>query len=278
MMIRFYTLGIYFLIWLGCRDLEDQPIWINRTSIIHAPTDSLIIKTNSAEWVAVLTSFIQPIPLQRKVYQDHLVFRIKNNAGLVEGPAELILEHTGSGKKYFYSLLLKNNDPGKITVIDYRSPKTVNPDSSLNQQSIVHKIDQWRNIVTDTVSPNLFFEKILEITPKAGIYQAQENKPISSFYVQPGSVEVINLVHTIDVKQNIYKITAGPLKDRFQNQLADGTLVVFIYRDQQEIYRRLEKACREGFAQVTIPSSNEEYVLHVQIGDRNSQEIILKNQ
>ncbi len=277
MMIRSCILGI-LLAWFGCRKTEDQAIWINSSSTIHAPTDSFIIKTNSSEWLAVLTSFIQPIPLERIIYKNHLVFKIKNYTGLTEGPADLVLEHSKSGKKYFYNFLLKNNTAGTVTLMDYRSPKTVNPDSSLDQQSIVHHIDHWRNIVADTAYPTLFFEKILKITPMAGTYQAQENKPISSFYVQPGSVEAINLNYRIDENQNVYQITAGPLKDKFQNLLADGTQVVFLYRDEQKIYHRLETASREGYAQVVIPSSKEDYVLSVQIGIRYSQEIKLKAQ
>lgn len=229
----------------------EKPLWVNNTGIVAFPNESLVFQAKGNSWKASLLSFTQPVPLTIKFINDGFILSPQNKYGLTEGAAQLIL--SSGSQHFYYDLNLHNNSFGSITAKDYRSPKTANPDSSLAQHRILHTIDEWRNILNAPQQLKPFYEDIIQLNPIAGTYRAQKDKALSSFYIQPGSATVIQLKSAYLKEENVYVVTAGLLKDKHNNTVANGTMVAFIYGDDESTYR-METALLNGFASVKIPA------------------------
>lgn len=252
----------------------EKPVWLNKKAIVSFPADTFLFKSETKNWKAILLSFSQPVPLQINYNTEGFVLFAKNKAGITEGAAQLILSN--DNHFFYYELNLHNHSYGTITDKDYRSPKTVNPDSGLHQQRIVHTIDEWRNLVYTEKPFQYFFEEEITLAPVAKNYRAQNNKPITAFYVQPGSAVSINISAVFDKQENMFIVTAGPVKDKYNNVVSNGTLVAFVYNNRQN-YFRMEAALLNGFATVNIPAEkNTTYNLTARINETASQTIQLQ--
>lgn len=257
---------------VACKNTSSKkPIWLNEQPIIFAPAFQLKFKSDIKNWHAVLLSFSQPILLAIRYEDSNIVASLQNQRGIIEGAAQICLYTNDT--YFYYPVNLQNKSFIADDTKDYRSPKTVNPDSSLLQQSILHKIDNNRNLVYSFDKKEYFFEKEISLLPNAGIFRALKDKPISAFYLLPGTCTSIPLNGKYNAEKNIYKITAGPLKDKYNNTVADGTLVSFIYTNNNKTYR-MESTLLNGFAYINIPSDNKiKYQLRAEINDIVSKTI-----
>jgi len=242
---------------------------VNASATVQLPGALLQFKSSGTNWKARLQSFTQPIPLKTEYLDSGFVINIQNEQGVTEGPAQIILSN---GNQHFYFPVLLRNRQTTAAPKDYRSPKTVNPDSSLQQQSIRHQVDASRNIL---ISGNQYFkEEEITLAPKAGTSRAMANVPLSAYYVQPGSCVAISVKSQYSKENNLFTVTAGPLKDKYNNKVADGTLVAFIYGDNEQTWR-MEAALLDGEATVFIPAANKKYSLHVKVNETVSGTILL---
>lgn len=273
-MRKWLTNIIIMLFMAGCNNKAvDKPKWVNNADSISFPSDSLVFKAKGRNWKASLQSFTQPVPLTIKYTDDGFILSAQNYYGITGGTAQLIV--INGSKNFYYDLNLRNSSFGIISEKDYRSPKTVNPDSSLVQQRILHRIDEWRNILHRLEDPDFFYEDILQLHPIAGTYHAQKDKALSSFYVQPGSAVSIEVKANYIKEEHVYVVTAGPLKDKYNNMAANGTMVAFTYNDEEQTYR-MEAALLNGFAEIKIPvEKNKLYQLTAKVNETTSKPIQL---
>ncbi len=263
---------LHIILWLlvtACNNkVAEKPVWLNKTATVQMPDALLQFSSADKNWNATLQSFTQPIPLNISYHDSGFNIQLQNKQGITEGPAKIILNN---GEYYFYYDVLLVNKEVIAAKKDYRSPKTVNPDSSLQQQRIIHQIDRNRNIVADD---NTYFkEEIITLSPKAGTYRAIANEPLTAFYVQAGSCVNINVKSTYNKEKELFTVTAGPLKDKYNNTVADGTLVAFIYNDSAQTWR-MEAALMDGIATVFIPAGKK-YTLHAKVNETISNTITL---
>lgn len=246
---------IYIIIASGCfsckRKSVQSPVWLNPSSEISVPADILFFEAEGKEWNASLLSFTQSVPLSVQHTETGFLITPKSKAGITEGPAKLVVSR--KGKKFYYDIALKNKYPGDTVKMDYRSSKTVNPDSSLQQQQITHRVDRWRNIIVTGGTSACFFEKDISLPPVTGVFRAQPEVALSSFYILPGSCTNLPVSARYSKEANAFLVTAGLLKDRYNNIVADGTLVTFKYNDGQYQYR-METALLKGYATAKIPA------------------------
>lgn len=272
-MIRIF-IGCIIIIVLGCdkRKTSPKPIWVNANHIIEVPKDTLFFKTNEIGWKAILYSFIQPIELEVKEDGAGFSIHFKHNSGVVEGPANLVLYN--EYVQCSYSVYLKNKTREFVVKRDYRSPKTVNPDSSLKQHRIIHQYDEWRNIVS-LQNDSLFYEDLLAIDPIVGTYRAQEDIPLSSYYVQPGSSIDVPVEATFSNEKGCFLVNIGPLKDAYNNTVADGTLLTLIYTDGLKTYQK-EVQLLNGIVEAYIcESMQSSLTLTVKVNEKRSKSILL---
>lgn len=262
-----------FILLAACSAVpQKKPIWVNAKTTVAVPSDSLVFKANEGNWSAVLLSFTQPVLLKIKYNKDGFVIQLKNNNGLTEGQAQLML--TNNSQNFYYDVTIANDSTGTITEKDYRSPKTVNTDSSLKQQRIIHSIDEWRNVVLKTTRPQFFYEAFFTLQPKTGTFEAQAGKPLSAYYILAGSPATIGVASKFITAKNIFKVTAGPLKDPFSNTVANGTKVAFEYTNGKGQYT-MEAVLLHGFATVFIPANEKPIVLQARVNKTVSAKINL---
>jgi hypothetical protein len=247
----------------------EKPVWLNESATVQMPDAILQFSSTEKKWKATLQSFTQPIPLQLNYHDSGFVIRLLNQEGVTEGKAQIILDNS---KQYFYYDVLLVNKQTSSTKKDYRSPKTVNPDSSLQQQRILHQIDANRNIIS--INNNYFFEEEITLSPKAGSFRAIANEPMTAYYVQAGSCVSIIVKSTYNKEKEMFTVTTGPLKDKYNNTVADGTLVAFIYHDGEQTHR-MEAVLLDGVANVFIPSTNKKYLLYAKVNETISNTISL---
>ena len=273
--MRKHSCYIVFCVMLAsCNTVVQKPEWINKKELNIYQNLNLSFKTSSQNWTATLLTFTQPIPLNCTQNKEQLIVSANTLNGITEGPAKLCLSN--GKQQFYYEFTLQNKDNVPITLKDYRSPKTVNPDSSLQHQRMVHSIDQYRNIVEILGYKNYFFEEEIALSPKTVVIQAIPNQPLTAFYVQPGSVVNISLTYKYIESIKSYAVTAGPLKDKYNNLVADGTKLTFIYNDAAQTYSR-EVSLLKGYASTNILATNS-YTLQAKVNDTNSATINLNKE
>ena len=240
---------------------------------MYYPKIKLEFKTDLKDWTATLITFTQPIKLTTKYEDGKLIAAAVSLNGITEGPAQICLKN----KKniFFYEVSLQNDFLPSVKYKDYRSPKTLNPDSSLIQQKIIHSIDSFRNIIITPAYKNYFHEEEISLSPKASITRAIAAEPITAYYVLPGSCINIPVKFNYNDSLQSYVVTAGPLKDKHNNIVANGTKLNFIYNDDEQT-SVIEVSLLNGFAKTSIPSSQKgSYKLIVKINDTYSLPIKL---
>lgn len=231
----------------------ERPVWLNPSATLVVPGKALPFSSKQGVWQATLLSFAQPLPLVVQAREGGFTVNLTSAVGIIEGPAQLYL--SSKDEHIVYAVNLRNKAQSVVTAIDYRSPKTVNPDSSLAQQRTRHGIDLYRNLCPIGQKPLYFQEDELTLSPRAGTFRAIPDKEISSFYVQPGSCTQLPIQATYQPKTNSYRVLAGPLTDRYNNTVADGTQVEFVYTDGVYTHT-MEAALLHGVAMVNIPADS----------------------
>ena len=272
--MRFFGCFICFAFFLSCDNSVEKPIWVNESSSFIFPLDTFHFLSSSKEWSAILYSFTQPIKLFIEPEKNGFRIVVDRNSGIIEGPGNLCL--TSGERAFTYSINLVNIEDSLSELVDYRSPKTVNPDSNLQHQSIMHSVDRFQNLVTVKDS-NYFFEKLHLLSPVVRTYHAIQGKPLTAYYMQAGSCVQIPLSSTFDADKKRFYISAGILKDQYGNNMADGSLIRFIYTDGKNTYRQ-ESLVKNGFATAHIHRKNDlNYELYAETNNVQSKVIELKN-
>lgn len=273
-MIRLFLPLLIIASWCtACKvAVRPVPIWKNQSPSIHIPSEDFIFISADKNWEAMLMGFTQPIELIKKETKDGFILSVKNISGITEGPANLILKNRDSC--FYFSLTLKNDTSGVLSSKEYRSPKTVNPDSSLQQHIMKHDINEWRELVKHPHEQEYFKETLINLGPMSGTFIAQAGNPLSSYYVQPGSVVNIPLRATYNSTEKTYLVSTGRLKDKYQNLVADGTLITYFFTDGTYQFQ-LESSTLNGLDTVSIPANNNSYILWASIHTMVSSKIVL---
>ncbi len=267
-------LGITLLA-MGCqRSAVKKPVWLNPAAVVAVPGALLHFNGSAADWQACLYSFTQPIQLNVRSGASGFTVSLAGVGGVLEGPAQLCL--TAGEQSFYFPVELRNSKSAAITPRDYRSPKTVNPDSSLQQQRITHAVDSYRNLIPSEKDAGFFGEQEVNLSPRSATYRAIPNESLTAYYVQPGSCTDIPIEARYRRDVDSYQVTVGPLVDRYQNQVADGTLVNFMYEGSGETYR-MEATVLNGFSTVMIPAEHRSrYRLKAAIQNAVSKTITLQ--
>ncbi|MFM2327763.1 MAG: hypothetical protein RIR31_1965 [Bacteroidota bacterium] len=272
-MKKIFTHIIILLSLSACkRHLAKKPVWLNVSDTVMLPSTQFEFITAPQQWKATLLTVTQPIQLTTEFNNGRLLINLMHKKGITEGPAEICLS---KDKQYFYYPVYLLNDTATSINREYRSSKTVNPDSSLHQQRIVHSYDVHRNILPSQVNHKYFFEEEITLAPKVGIFKAIKNEPLTSYYIQAGSCTNIPVKATYKKETTSYYVTVGPLKDKYNNTVSNGTLVAFIYGDKNQT-TRMEAALLNGMAGVTIPAEpSKHFTLVARVNETISAQINL---
>ncbi|MGR3811927.1 hypothetical protein [Jiulongibacter sp. NS-SX5] len=232
---------------LSCANKEGQLLWLNESERVVFQNFQMLFISSIPEIKDVrLYTTAKPFYLNYTLQHDTLTISKPEAEGIIEGPAVLTI-NTEDQTHYFEFYLTNNKQFAQL--IDYRSPKTVNPDSILEHQQIIHRIDEFRNI-QNLNDGKLFFEQMLGVTEKVGAYYATENKPISCYYLQAGSAEEIPI--SVKKSTNGSAINIGPLKDKIGNPVSDGTNVNIQYTANQIRFKR-SSVVLDGEVRFTLP-------------------------
>ncbi len=219
-----------------------------------------------------MLTFAQPIELNTFFKNGILKLKWIENTGLVEGPAHICLQ--SESEVFFYSIFLKNKNQPSIILKDYRSPKTVNPDSSLIQQSIKHQIDANRNIQS-YLNGTYFLEEQLALAPIAETFRALAPEPLTASYILPGTATNIPIKASYNNTLQVYEIIVGTIYDAYKNIIADGTNVVFEY-SSNTVLGKISATTKNGNASVLLPLyDNENWSVIACINNIKSEKINL---
>lgn len=256
----------------ACEETIEKPLRVNETSNFVFSKDTMHFKSNRKNWSAILYSFTQPIILTVVPEKEGFYMTTNRKTGITEGPANLCL--INGDKRYFYTFNLMNKLDTTTLLVDYRSPKTVNPDSCLNQQSIRYCLDNYKNIkLWDNI--HYFQEKEYILPPIAKTYRAIDSQPITAYYMQPGSCVLIPIHYRFISEKNQYEVTVGKLLDKYGNNIANGSLIRFIYTGGEKNYRQ-ESMVKDGYASAIIPAiDNPTYTLYAETNSVKSETIML---
>lgn len=272
--MRFFWLIFCWQFFHSCDHSAEKPVWLNETSEFIFPYDTFHFQSSSKDWSAVLYSFTQPVELTLEPERNGFRIVVDRNSGIVEGPANLSL--TSGKNTFFYAINLVKIEDSFFQLVDYRSPKTVNPDSSLQHQSIMHKVDRFQNLKT-VIDEKYFFEREHSLSPIVKTYRAIIDKALTAYYMQAGSCAQIPLQSIFDEEKNQFNISAGILKDKYGNNIADGSVIRFIYTDSKNTYRQ-ESLVKKGFANAQIPwKKNLKFKLHAETNNVQSNIIELSH-
>jgi hypothetical protein len=212
---------------LSCNKKDaTKPLWINGNKTTYSTTDTFIFITKEKKWTANLLSFVQPLPTTITTSNDTLFVQLNAAKGILDGKAQLCLQQGSTA--FIYTFNLQNDTTSSSILKDYRSPKTVNPDSSLLQHRIIHHIDSNRNIVK-IENNDYFFEDRITFLPTVKTYRAIKNEPLTAHYVQAGSANAIPIKATYNEALQQYEIKVGVIYDIHKNVISDGTNVEFEY-------------------------------------------------
>ncbi len=234
----------------------------------------MVFKATGNNWEACIQTFVQPIPLSIKYTADGFILTQPTRHGAIESAAQLILSN--GQDHFYYNVHIINKEFSAIQNRDYRSPKTLNPDYGLVQQRLKHSIDQWRNLIFLPNKLEYFFEDELKLAPKAGVYRIKADESLSAYYVQPGSCTAISISYKFNKDDNNYTVIAGPLYDAYNNMVANGTLVAFVYTANFKTHR-METSLINGVATSFIPYQNNDIQLHAEINNTVSNTITLSH-
>lgn len=287
MSIRCFILCLF--IGAGCRSrpVAEAPLLLHFPGILHAGRpDSVVVKVQGAgeEWKFVLLTQRQPILLKPEFHQGAGVIPLQFPFDFYQGPAVLCCMH--GERRYFYSLLLVDDRVAGRPVIqkEYRSPKTVNPDSSLAQQRICFDLDTSRNILPYArrypgMPTPYFYSDTVWLPPVARTLVVQPPANISAVYVQPGTVGDIALRGAFSVSDRGFSLWTENLQDRFGNAIADGTMVDFVFYpeggpDDDNGMHQVESPAVRGAAAAFIPGEGVRRLrVYVRIGTIRSKVI-----
>ncbi len=243
-----YILSLVLL--FSCEEKPKEVVWLNEKGIVESK-EVLYFVANELEDLeqCLLYSAVQPIVLNFKLNGDSLKMQLPKDANFIEGKAHLVLtfkQDVFVSKRF--NLIHSANLSSKLK--DYRSPKTVITDSSLNQQSLIYTVDEHRNLLAQDA--NIYvIEKWKSLSPKTAIYRSDEDAPETSYYVLAGSVVSIQLMKD---ESKPGSFMTNKLKDKYGNAVAEGTKAVFNISTADAKTSRIETSVLDGMIRLTMPS------------------------
>ncbi len=235
----------------------------------------MVLITDSSYKTAIryfLLTARQPVPLKYEVRNGKTTVFINTAESFCEGQACICC--IADNNCYYYPLQLIYRVQDKIVKIkkDYRSPKTVNPDSSLLQQRILFNMDNQRILLPLTgaykgETTPFFYSDSIELAPVTATYLVDPDAPVTSIYVQPGTNASLNFTARYDSTEKIFLVQTQQLTDSHRNIVADGTLVAFLYSDGITS-NRIEAAVHHGVATAKIVATeNKPLTIRAVIND-----------
>jgi hypothetical protein len=253
-MKRISLLVLLGIVLFGCqKEQAKKPVFLNPMEEAVVNRDSLLFEVEGNGWVALISTPIQVIYPQLSQNKNQLTVILNPKDGVIEGPAFLTLQLNDS--QFIYPISLRNPET-KTSLEELRTPKTVNTDSSMIQQQILYSFDLSGNL--SELDEGIYFqENYLELSPKTGTFKSSTSTPVSSFYVDPGTVTEIPLNFTLDNYNKVVSIKAGPLVDKFENAVSNGTLVIF-YLEKNGEKKRIEAVVQDSYCQLEMPLSEIE--------------------
>lgn len=239
---------------IGCKkeiaSVRPQPLIYQDTLYPDDYSKYTFLVNPELQWSTSIQTFRQTYLIKNEIIDSILSLHISLEETFNEGSAYLILNDGISN--YFYPLVLKNNyKRTKWKKFDFRSPKTVNTDSTLQHQSLIYYLDTLQNILLSDTSSYFPFKKISlnTLTEKK---QALAFQNLSTYYVNPGNAISIELQYIKNLIKNKYTISTLPLKDKYNNIVTDGTLLTFtILQNKKTIIQEVQT--QNGIAQIEVP-------------------------
>jgi hypothetical protein len=245
--IFIFSLALLF----SCNKKAVEVIWINEKTEVESQ-EVFVLVSDSVNKVkqCLLYTTAQPIILNFKSNGDTLLVQLPNDAHFINGNAHLALVFEDD---LFVSapFIFKHGSELTSELKDYRSPKTVITDSSLNQQSIIYTIDEHRNLLSQE-GDKYVVEEWNTLSPKAATYRADKDAPESSYYVLAGSVATIQLQLVSQEVNKPIVFKTNILKDKYGNVVDDGTKAVFTIKTDGAT-SRIETAVLDGMLYLNLP-------------------------
>lgn len=243
------TLSLLLLVWFfSCQSPQvKQPIWINPLQEWRESDGTMKFEVQPGDWSVLIQTSSQPILADYQVEEGELRIAYPKDRCFIVGQAFIVLEL--EEKSFAFPVILNPElENGKLE--DIRSPKTLNTDSSLVQQQMRYSFGRGGNLVP-LANGELFEERYISQSNKIGTFVGESDTQLSSFYITAGTPESIPMTIQIDEIQNEFTVLAGPLKDVFQNQISNGTLLTFTIRNSGKTWI-IEEVAREGFVRVRL--------------------------
>lgn len=201
----------------------DKPVLLSQADTISTQSLNLKFKTQHKNWKAILFTFNQPIELNTSFRDSTLQVNYSSKKLNLNSAANLCL--IANDNCFNYNFFLKNSASVKEIQKDYRSPKTVNSDSSLQHDRVSYLLDEAQNLVA--INNKIFNQEQFGLQPQVLTKNAIDNNNLSAFYVQAGSLQSIEIKSIIDSAKNAYVISTNVMKDRYNNIIANGTKICF---------------------------------------------------
>ena len=241
------------LLFISCTDkFISKPILLNDHFDLSPLNDTIILKTIAKEWDVNLYGLYQPIPVNT-VYKEGILKVIPQNGYLVPSSTiHLLLSFKNN--YYIYEFQYINNYQDEF-IRTFRSPKTMNPDSSLIQYIQKHTVTELRNIIISDSTKEYFKEYEHSLPSIAGIYNDKHSTPISSYYIQPGSPTELILYISIDSTRKSYSIETNYLTDHYGNEIANGTLISY-FIDSGASKKIIERQIMNGCSTLLLPGES----------------------
>lgn len=256
---------------VSCSSEIEKPKMQYDSNVFDIENFNISFRAKGEEWAAYLQTYRQPVPLLLTKSSEGFSLQFLKEDTPTAGCAIICLSHGDSTFFFPIELIEKSTLPKKY--IDFRSPKTLNPDSILVHQKIVYFIDSKRQIVP-LRTDRFYQESLLAQKPKVAKIRAIPSSSLSTFYIQAGSCVKIPIVGITNNMQHTYDLKIGPLMDESQNFIADGTLVSIHYTENEQIFTR-EIVSLNGYANTSLPINGYPKVVYAQINDLTSQKIKL---
>jgi len=211
---------------------------------------------------------VQPVELEVENHTTGFNIIASNRSIFTEGSALILVSK--AERAYFFPVHLVDTLEHSYRSVDYRSPKTVNPDTGLEQQAIRWKTDENKTLV-EGKDQDFFKEYRRFLSPRTATKRAIEDEPLSTYYVRPGSVSSIPLSIRKNDATSEWDVMAGPLKDAYQNTLADGTEVSFRWESANSYYVQTARSLN-GFAEIKVPvDPSMKICVHAEIQNKTSE-------
>ncbi len=234
---------------LSCtKSKSPKPLLLSNIDTVNIQNMDVHFKTNFKSWKAFLFSFNQPIPLKTKFKDGILQVSYSTKKNNVETDAQIVLMDADTF--FSYKTYMKNLTSTVNIIKDYRSPKTVNSDSSLHHDRIFYVLDNGQNI--QSINGNLFVQEQIQLSSKVQTVNAIKGNNLSAYYMQPGSLKKIEIYVAKSDVQEKYIISTKVLKDDYNNIVANGTKIMFKGTKNDSIVQFF-KPVINGIASIELP-------------------------